>query len=253
MPTVSPIDLGQNLSTLVSSWDAQLQAAMALQRGTVDPAVKPAGSLWLRTDYPSLGEAIMVRTSAPAWALLMDPEFSQLNAGGTVAMAADLSFGGFKGVNLAAPTANGHAARYEDAYAPTQGRFKVFNDGLTAAVLQTDASPTTTYNNCGFTPRRVTLRLYGDVTPQAGGAAHGTIDEQLTYTRWEGHVGSGFAGTAGKTLVKQVTVGAATINVYVEPKYTAPLGFWISVENNAGGARQDVAMVQAVAEYGLGQ
>ncbi|GMV26936.1 MAG: hypothetical protein AMXMBFR58_29670 [Phycisphaerae bacterium] len=252
MTTYSQISFGSSLSQLVELMETQHDRMRAHERGTTEPTVKVTGLIWNKTDYSVIGDA-WVRWNGSSWTLVLDPEFAQLNAGGTVAMAADLSAGGFKITNLGAPSANGHAARYEDAYAATQGRFKMFADGLTSAVLQSDASPTTTFNTCGFTPRRVRLRLYGDVTPQAGGAAHGTIDKELTYDRWEGHAGSGFPGTAGKTLLEQVTVGSATINVYVEPKYTAPLGFWISIEDDADDSRQDVEMVQAVAEYGLGQ
>ena len=112
MAIYTTILAGSNLSTLVASLQTQHDAIMTFQRGTVTPTVVSTGIVWNRTDYAVLGDA-WVRYNGSAYTLLLDPEFAQLNAGGTVAMGADLAAGGFKLTGLAAGTANGHSVRYE--------------------------------------------------------------------------------------------------------------------------------------------
>lgn len=92
-----------------------------------------------------------------------------------------------------------------------------------------------------------------EATDQDDADLHGTIDEEITYRRWEGDAGAGFAGTTGVTLVKSVTVGSKTIRLYIEPKYTTPYGFWFKADRSDTGQRVNVAMVQAFCHFGLGQ
>lgn len=281
-----PQTLGSNLSVMALTDDAQDTAIISHQRGTTTPPYPQVGQFWVRTDYSGIGEAVMYYTASSSWTLFADPDFAQLNAGGTVAPVANLPMGGFKLTNLAAgssagdsvryeqvcllsgstwtgnhnaggnkltnlgaPTSGSDAARLDDAQRDADGQFAFIEN----VVIQTDASPTTTYNDVGFVPREVTLRLYGNVTDQADADLHGTMDEELTFRRWEGDGGAGFGGTTGKTLVKSVTVGSKTIHVYVEPKYTTPYGFWFSAERSDSGERVNIAMVQAFCHYGIGQ
>jgi len=112
MTMYAQTSLATNLSVLVSSIETQHEAIRGMERGTVAPTIKPTGMLWNRTDYPTIGESI-VRWDGSAWDLLMDPDYPQLNAGGTVALAADLPMGSNKLTGLAAGSASGHSVRYE--------------------------------------------------------------------------------------------------------------------------------------------
>lgn len=281
-----PQSLGANLSAMALTDDTQDTAIISHQRGTTTPTYPQVGQFWMRTDYSGIGEAVLYYNASNAWTLFADPDFAQLNAGGSVAMAANLPAGGFKLTNLAAGTTAGDSVRYEqvcllsgstwtgnhnaggnrltnlgaattgsdaarldDARQTKDGQFAFIEN----VVIQTDASPTTTFNDVGFVPREITLRLYGDVTDQDDADLHGTIDEEITYRRWEGDAGAGFAGTTGVTLVKSVTVGSKTIRLYIEPKYTTPYGFWFKADRSDTGQRVNVAMVQAFCHFGLGQ
>lgn len=103
-----------NLSALVSTMQTQHEAMRTIERGTAEPGIKPTGLLWNRTDYPSLGDAV-VQWTGSAWRLILDPEFPALNAGGSVPLAADLPAGGHGVTGLRAAAANGEAVRYEQA------------------------------------------------------------------------------------------------------------------------------------------
>lgn len=115
----TPQGLGDDLSGIVTKDDGQDEAILSLQRGTTEPTTKPYGVLWCRTDYPTLGEVIQRYGADNAWHLLMDVDFAQVNAGGTVPFAANQSMGGNKLTGLAAATANGEAVRYEQAVRTT--------------------------------------------------------------------------------------------------------------------------------------
>lgn len=253
MSVYSQVGFGTNLSAYVTAVEAQHEAMRSLERGTTEPPIMVHGMLWHRTDYPTLGNAILWRKPDDTWQFLIDPDHGQINAGGTVDFAANQSMDGFKLTDLGAPTTNGDAARYEDAYATAQGR-QFFRTLATtpAAVVQTDAAPTTTFNSLGYVPRKVSLRLYGDVIKESDASVPGTIDQVIEYTRWDEDVGAGFAGTGGKTAVWSGTIGATAITVYIEPKYTTAYGFWISIENGSA-ERYTAEVVQFVAEAGIGQ
>jgi hypothetical protein len=114
MPTYTDIPAGVLLSNLPGAVNDRFAAARSLERGAnaAEPSVKITGLLWNRTDYPSLGDALL-RWTGSAWTLLADPDFAQLNAGGTVALAANLPCGGHKLTGLAAGTTSGDSVRYE--------------------------------------------------------------------------------------------------------------------------------------------
>lgn len=114
MPVYTDIPAGVLLSNLPAAVNDRFAAARSLERGAnaAEPSVKITGLLWNRTDYPSLGDALL-RWTGSAWTLLADPDFAQLNAGGTVALAANLPCGNNKLTGLAAGTSNGDSVRYE--------------------------------------------------------------------------------------------------------------------------------------------
>jgi hypothetical protein len=102
--------LGTNISAFITAIEGQHQEIMGHQRGTSEPTVKPIGSLWHRTDYPTLGEAWVI-WGGSAYSLLLDPDHAQINAGGTVAFGANQSMGNNKLTNLAASTSANDAVR----------------------------------------------------------------------------------------------------------------------------------------------
>lgn len=123
MATYTDLATGVLLSALPAAVNDRFAAARSLERGgnAAEPPVKVAGLVWNRTDYPALGDALL-RWSGSAWTLLADPEFACLNAGGTVAAAADLPMGNNKLTGLAAGTASGHSVRYEQVVLRTGGQ-----------------------------------------------------------------------------------------------------------------------------------
>lgn len=110
MPVYATLSSGNNLSQLITDIEGQHQAIMGMQRGTSEPTVKPIGSVWQRTNYPTLGDAWLIYDGA-TYNLLLDPDHPQINAGGTVAFGANQSLGNNKITNLAAGTADNDAVR----------------------------------------------------------------------------------------------------------------------------------------------
>lgn len=179
-------NLGENLSQFAVGDDAQDQAIIAHQAGSVEPTIKPHGTLWLRTDYPTYGEALLYRTVGGAWSMLADPDYAALNAGGTVPLAADLPCGGQKLTGLAAGSAAGHSVRYEQAVLVSganplaanlnMGGFRLTGVGIPTAAtdaarrgdfatgrasLSGSARATTGDIDLGFVPRMVIFRALG--------------------------------------------------------------------------------------------
>lgn len=271
MGTYAPIANGSQLSPLVDTIDATQQVIFSLQRGTVEPTggVTPINTFWACTegtkldDYTTVwagsvpGEAIL-RKGLSAWSVLMDPAYAQLNAGGTVQMAANLDLGANKIVDVADGSSPTDGANMRNL-----GRF----NGLScfvADVTQRTANPGGDWQRCEavtgdtasrFTPRRLVLRLYGDVTKVSGGAPLGAIDETIEYLRWEGHVGSGFGSTYGRFVVKTLTVGSATVEVAIEVVTTAgDNGFYLELKQTSGTPELcTVAMAQAWCDGGFGE
>ena len=112
MSTYSELTTSVNLSGLASAINGQFAAVRSLERGSSSPSVTVTGLLWEKTDYSwtaGMGSAIM-RFNGSAFALLIDPRSPQINAGGTVAMAADLAMGSNKITGLSDGSASDDAA-----------------------------------------------------------------------------------------------------------------------------------------------
>jgi len=257
MPLYTTISLPGSLSTLVSNIELQHTAMRSLERGSTSPTIKPTGLLWDAVSYLSFPAESLLRWNGAAWTLVADLAFTQLNAGGTVPLAANLPAGGFKVTGLAAPTASGEAARYNEVTADGNGILTY----LEFVTVQTDASPTTTFNAAGYTPRAITLRLFGDLNQQVNGNLIGTINETIEWQRWNANSGVGFAGTAVRTLVKTVNLSVGLdLRIYIEPKFTGTfqvgsgtLGFWVSLERSDNSNRVNVQVAQALCRFGYGQ
>lgn len=195
MTTWAPANLGANISQIVSQDDTQDDAMRSNERGTTAPPYPTRGQFWARTDFPTISESICYRKADDTWTLLMDPDYAQINAGGTVAFAANQALGGFIITGSGAATAAGHLTRYEQVMLLTgvnamaadlnmnshkitnvttpsaggDGANKTYVDAAAAAVGTVTASATTTgasfAQTCsvalGFNPSTVVLCFTG--------------------------------------------------------------------------------------------
>ncbi|UYV13742.1 MAG: hypothetical protein NCW75_05520 [Phycisphaera sp.] len=159
---------GTVISTFIGAIEGQHQAIMSHQRGTAEPTVKPTGTIWHRTNYPSLGEAFVIYDGS-TFNLLLDPDHAQINAGGTVAFTANQSMGNKKLTNLLAGSAAADATRKDqqlllDGSQAMTGALQMGNQRITslgaptagtdAARLQ-DATGTNFYRTTGGAPGSV--------------------------------------------------------------------------------------------------
>ena len=117
MALYTQIVLASNLSELVTLMHAQHEAMRGHERGTTEPTIKVRGQFYIKSDYAWAGGAAdaVEFYNGTAFILFADPRYAQLNAGGTVAMAANLPAGGYKITGLAAGTAAGDSVRYQQA------------------------------------------------------------------------------------------------------------------------------------------
>lgn len=129
---------GVNLSQMITQIELRNEAMRSHERGTTTPPNPVAGGLWVRTDYPTIGESIVYRTAGGVFTLLMDPDFAQINAGGTVPFAANQGMGGFKLTGLAAGTGNGDSVRFEQPLMRAGGQMT-----LNTGVIDMNNSPIT--------------------------------------------------------------------------------------------------------------
>lgn len=121
-------NLGDTMSNIVLFDDQQDEAIRTLERGNTVPTVLAVGLRYISTDATWIGNLdaggvylvgshseAMAYYNGSAWKYLMDVRHPQLNAGGTIKMAAALHFGGQKATNLAAGTNAGDAIRRDQA------------------------------------------------------------------------------------------------------------------------------------------
>lgn len=225
--------LSSSLSQLVVLIEAQNQAMMALQRGSTEPTVKPTGTLWWNTST-----GFIQQFGGIGWSDLLKPGVMHLPIDGSVALTGDLAMGTHKLTGLAAGSAAGHSVRYEqvvlitgaNAFAADQsmGGFKLTNLGapssstdavrkgyvdsalanltkilhVTEPDLQT--SGTDVINDLGFVPRRVIVKIYGDVEIAAG-YLENEVDREFEAVFWETESGKGF--TAGDEWLSPLQTG----------------------------------------------
>jgi hypothetical protein len=289
MTVYQSIVTSNNLSQLIAALAAQDDAVMSLQRGITTPTVKPVGSWWNRTDYPTLGNAVMVYNGT-AYQLLMDPDAPQLNALGTVPLAADLPAGGFKLTGLAAGSGAGHSVRYEQVLLLAGGTMAgAINMGgqaitnLAAPVnnndaarkvdlftnqnglanrdenvqLEQQASTSTTFQqvqggpNGTFVPLEIVLEIKGTLRDQSDNDAHGDVDLKYRVQRWDLN-----AITLESTLLP-TGPGATQMTIELEWKTTAPRGFRLRIYRNDNGEFQNVtgsgSFVRAISYGAVGE
>lgn len=270
MAVFAGVPSGLSLSSLASTINSEVNLVRAMERGSTPPtlATRQTGQLWACTDATTLSafsayfvgsvpsEAIL-RWDGVAWVLQDDQRYPALNANGTVKAAADLDLNSHKLVNVAAATASGHAVN--------AGQLARYN-GVAAFIetlVQRAATPGTANlveavtgdSASRFTPRQITLRIYGDVTPAGGGAVLGTIDQTITYNRWEGDVPAGFTGTYGRVVLATLTIGGETVEVAVEVVTTpGSNGFYFELKQTSGTpAFMEAEVAQAWCTGGIGQ
>jgi len=115
---------GDNISQLPTIISTQFEAVRTFERGSQEPSVRPEGMLWQTTDPVILNNAGLTGASEgfvrwnsenSSWEAFADSRSPQINAGGTVAFAADQSMGGNKISNLGASSAPGDAVRRDEA------------------------------------------------------------------------------------------------------------------------------------------
>ncbi len=127
------ITAGCLISGLPAEIHGQFLAVRTFERGTAEPPIKVAGTVWAQTNYalPGGGTAERwVRWTGSAFGLLLDPAHAQLNAGGTVPLTAALNANGQKVVGLAAATGAGESVRFEQAMLVTGGNAMAANLNL---------------------------------------------------------------------------------------------------------------------------
>ena len=104
----APQALGSSISAMAVADDGQDEAIRSHERGPTAPTSKPTGLLWNSTDTSTLtGAGLpsgdgMLRWNGSAWTGLMDLTQKQVNAGGTIAYAANQPMGGFIHTGLGA-------------------------------------------------------------------------------------------------------------------------------------------------------
>ena len=255
-------DLGRNISQIIGDLDAQFESVRTLERGSDEPTVLIEGLVWNRTDYPALDDA-WVRYDGAAFQLLMDPAFAQVNAGGTIAWAAnqplggfvftdmgvgvnatdsvrfdqvvladgsnpftaDIPAGGFKITGLGAPVDDNDAARLVDV--ANAGKVLRIND----VIWQDESDQAATYNPTDFQVDRVIVKFYCSVKQQGGGFTVYNLmfEETIEFNRWVDDATGGF----NNAEIEQVV--ADGIRVRCEFKTSAPFGFYIRLRDDSSG------------------
>lgn len=204
MSLYSYISLGNNESGLIAVIEAQHEAMRGFERGTVDPTVKVVGQYFTKTDHSTLGEALM-RWNGSAWTLFADPEATQINNQGTVAMAANLPMGTHKLTGLSAGSGAGDSVRYEQvlllAGGTMTGNIAMGGHGITglpapsatgqaarwdetepvSGAVTGPVSGGTVTVTLGFRPRRVTLKLLNTYYVTGAGASVASSSTSCDY------------------------------------------------------------------------
>lgn len=286
----TPIPTPSPLSTLVSLLAAQDEQIRSFERSVIaaGPTLTPVGLVHNATNYSGSGYTgsgeVWRRWNGTTFTLLQDLDFPQINAGGTVAMAADLPMGGYKITGLVAGSASGHAVEYDqlaaaiaawtqdvdaDSHeltnlgAPTDQQSAARLDDTwqathamgqqLAGFQMTDvATESTTYQqilggkNTDFAPRRVHLMFAGALTPTAGGGSAGTMPQtEFTGMLWD-------ADTSWKTI-GTFSLSGLNYDVKIKRKTTSPRGVWVGIFKQIGGDSYEPATREIYAEFAVSQ
>lgn len=253
MTAYANIIVGANLSGFATAINTQNEAIRTHERGSAVPSVLAAGLVWHSLDPVTLGnlgltipEALLIRTISNSWGFLLDPRHAQINAGGTVAMGADLPMRDGAGnrhkiTGLKAGTAGDDATRMDQqilrdgsqAFTADQsmGGFRLTNLAaptdandaarladlssgafLDSVLLETDGDPQATRNILGFAPRRIIVRVYASLEREDGFNPIGNdVDATYEATFFDNDAGEGF--TAGNP----VTIGSISVTGGMSP------------------------------------
>lgn len=275
MTVYQQIITGTNISQFVGSLNTNFEAVRSMERGAnaSEPAVKVTGLLWNRTDYPALGEAVL-RWDGAEWDLILDPDHPQVNAGGTVPFAAHQSMGGFKLFNLGQGSASGESVRFDQVILKgglndftanqSMGGFRLTNVGaptqptdaarlqdisasvnmtwIEDVVIRDFTDQANTYNDLGFAPDYLRLRMYCLFRDQSDfDTTIAEVDEEFDVYFWRSDAAGGFVGNDVETQIFQIQdpVGSKHCNVIVTRKTSAPKGFFLQVVRDDNGEWQE--------------
>lgn len=289
MAVYSVITTASNLSQLVGLITTQHDAMLGHQRGVTTPTIKPAGCFWIDTTVGGAGQVKI--SDGTNFTLLLDARHAQINAGGTVAFAADQAMGGFKLTGLAAGSAAGHSVRYEQVLllsgvntmtgnlnmgsnkvtnlaAPTANSdaarlIDVYKDqnalcNLDENVqLEQQASPSTTFQtvqggpNGSFVPLILHLKIKGTLVDQSDNDPHGSVDLEYTIKRWD------LNSITLEDSLMPTGSGATAMTIELDWKTSAPRGFRLRIYRNDNSELQNVtgagSHVRAIAIGAIGE
>lgn len=198
MSVYQQMALASSLSEFVTSIHAQHEALMSMQRGSTEPTIKPIGTLWHNTTAGKIQH-----WSGLAWADMFKPGVLHVAVDGSAAYTANQPMGGFILTGLGVGTASGHSVSFDQAILvsgdnpfeedQSMGGHRLTNLG--APVDNTDAvrkgyvdsafanvakiehvlepdiqiDGTDVINDIGFVPRKLVVRIYGDILKSTPG------------------------------------------------------------------------------------
>lgn len=157
-----------NLSTLGTQIDDAFEAVRSFERGTTTPGVLIAGAVWEKTNYAwaAGNDSAWLRYTGSAHALLLDPRSPQINAGGTVPMAADLAMGTHKITGLADGVAGTDAVNVAQVQAISEEAWTGNHDAggflltdLGSPESQTDDEVVARYTDCMQSSHALMMRF----------------------------------------------------------------------------------------------
>jgi len=175
MSIYAPPGVASVFSAFVSAVDGNFQQVMSCQYGTVDPTVKPAGTLHIKSNQSfSVGSAGhgLRWWDGSAWQLVLDLRAGAkcINDQGTFPMAADLDMGTNKVVNVVDPTSAQDAAT--KAYVDGQVGGAILDDGTVPMAADLDMDGNAIVDLAAPTnPGDAVNKTYCDLNTPAYGAS----------------------------------------------------------------------------------
>lgn len=226
MSVYQQIALASSLSEFVTLIQSQHLAIMSLQHGSTEPTTKPLGTLWYNT-----ANGYVQMFMGLGWSDVLKPGVLHVAVDGSAAFAANQPMGGFILTGLGAGTAAGHSVRYEqailvsgaNAFAADQSMGGNRLTNLGAPVDNTDAvrkgyvdsglanvakilhvlepdiqiDATDVINDIGFVPRKVVVRIYGDIIKSTPGFTMWDSQRDITFEAYffEDEAGKGYTNS----------------------------------------------------------